>query len=48
MRKIAMMLVFALLLTLMVGCDSGEAYIPSGNGLADATVATEPTEMEAP
>ena len=48
MRKIAMMLVFALLLTLMVGCDSGEAYIPTGNGLADATVATDPTEIDAP
>jgi hypothetical protein len=48
MRKIAMLLACALLLTLMVGCDSGEAYVPTGNGLADATVATDPTEMNAP
>ena len=48
MRKIALLLAFALLLPIVAGCDSGEAYIPTGNGLADATVATEPTEMTAP
>lgn len=43
MRIIALILCFALTLGVFAGCESEEAYVPTGNALADATVATEET-----
>ncbi|MBR2048990.1 MAG: ABC transporter substrate-binding protein [Oscillospiraceae bacterium] len=47
MKKIAIALVLALLLPIFAGCESGQGYIPTGNGLADAVLPTEQTQ-EAP
>lgn len=49
MRTIALALVLALTLGL-VGCDSEQAYVPTGNGLADAagTGIQEPVQVEKP
>ena len=47
MRKIALLLVLALLLPVFAGCSSEEAYVPTGNGLADVTVPEE-TKVNAP
>lgn len=47
MKKIALLLVFALLLPVFAGCDSEQAYVPTGNGLADMTVPEE-TKVNAP
>lgn len=46
-RKIALLLIAALLLPVFAGCTSDEAYVPTGNGLADMTVPEE-THEEAP
>ena len=48
MRKIAWILCFALIFGLLAGCESEEAYVPTGNALADATVQTEQTGPTAP
>ena len=47
-RKIALLLIFALILPIFAGCDSETAYVPTGNGLADATDATDQPEVTAP
>lgn len=47
MRFIALVLCAALTLGLFAGCSSEEAYVPTGNALEDATVATEPGETTA-
>ena len=45
MRKIALLLCLSLMLGLFPGCDSEEAYVPTGNALEDSVVeeSTEPT-----
>lgn len=44
MRKIALMLCAAMVLSLFAGCSGKEeAYVPTGNALDDATLATETT-----
>ena len=48
MRKIALLLVFALLLPVFAGCDSEQAYVPTGNGLADVTTPVDETRVNAP
>lgn len=48
MRKIALLLVFALILPIFAGCESEQGYIPTGNGLADAVQPTEESIQEAP
>lgn len=48
MRKIALLLVFALILPIFAGCDSETAYVPTGNGLADYTQPTEADDVSAP
>ena len=48
MRKIALILVFALLLPIFAGCSGEEAYVPTGNALADATTPVEEIEVTAP
>lgn len=48
MKKTALILCLAMLLGLLSGCDSEEAYVPTGNALEDATVATQPQETEVP
>ena len=51
MRKIAWILCFALVLSLFAGCsDEKEAYVPTGDALDDATMATQappPGQLEA-
>lgn len=47
MRKISLILAVCLLLNIFAGCSADDPYIPTGNALEDATVATEepvPTE----
>ena len=48
MKKIAMLLCFALIFGVFTGCESEDAYVPTGNGLADAVVETEETAPTAP
>jgi hypothetical protein len=48
MRKIALLLVFALLLPVFAGCDSETAYVPTGNGLADDTHPVDVPQVTAP
>lgn len=48
MRKIALLLCFALVLGLLTGCEGEEAYVPTGDGLADYTVETQETDPTAP
>ena len=36
MKKIAWLLIFAMLLPIFAGCGEQEAYVPTGNALADA------------
>lgn len=48
MRKIALLLVLAMLLPVFAGCDSETAYVPTGNGLADATTSIDATAVTAP
>lgn len=48
MRKIALLLCFALIFGALTGCESEEAYVPTGNALADATVETQETQPTAP
>ncbi len=51
MRKIAILLCFAVMLGMFAGCESGGAYVPTGDGLADYTQSaeqTKPTEVKAP
>ena len=47
MRRIALLLVFATLLPVFAGCSSEEAYVPTGNALADSTTPLE-DQVEAP
>lgn len=48
MRKIALLLVIALLLPIAAGCESETAYVPTGDGLADVTTPVDETKMNAP
>ncbi len=48
MRRIALLLLCAMLLGLVAGCGGEEAYVPTGNALADATVPAGQTEVTAP
>lgn len=42
MRKIALILSLCMILGCFSGCGSEEAYVPTGNAMENATVATEP------
>ena len=44
MRKLSLLLAAVLLATALVGCGSERAYVPTGDGLADVTRPTQPTE----
>lgn len=44
MRKIALLLCLALIFGLFTGCDSQEAYVPTGNALEDASAPSEQTD----
>lgn len=48
MRKIALILCFAMIAAMFGGCGSDDAYVPTGNALADATEPTESTGIAAP
>ena len=48
MRKSNCLLCFALIFGVFTGCESEDAYVPTGNGLADAVVETEETAPTAP
>lgn len=47
-KRIARMLCAVMVLSLFAGCASDEAHVPTGDGLADLTEATDATEMTAP
>ena len=46
MKKTALLLAAVMLVMSLAGCASREAYVPTGNGLADVTQPTEATEPE--
>ena len=46
MKKLSLLLAAVMLLTALGGCASEQAYVPTGDGLADVTRPTQPSEPE--
>ncbi len=48
MKKIAILLCMAFMIGLFAGCQSDDAYVPTGDGLADSTHPTQQVDVTAP